>query len=527
MHAIFLILPQSPIYQGAPSSHSFFDRCNHAGESEKSSRREWTRQEHLATSRPHAMAKGFLDIPPEVRVLIYDYALYHHETDGIISPLPDCWEGHDLPWKSDIEDYDLATEYPLHVDTEHKVKTDKYEHSDTEVYIPDTPEGVFRPEPADKLIVLIAGQRYRLSGTSVKDGPHFENLDQGIPSDADNTPEIRAQLADWYEENKELTKQWHASAAVKNGHDCSLGCLVQPPLTRVCRLIRKESLPCFYGVNRFHLELHNWSTPRGDSLPARGPLDWWRAIGDTNLRSFKHMSMVFEVPGLDKYGVAYSIGVTVSPPGKRTDRAVTVQISDLGQVPDGSVFTLRKEQKEGAAGIVANKMDVLAPHANYLQYHGLHVQGMECMVSDIEPRGVDYGFRDYSALTPWSRRGGVMAKYDAITASIVGMKSSLWKRARALKVGRVVEDLLCVLLESAEYSWHEIKYFPEETKLQLDRVRKEFKLAWTLLGVDAARDHGLKEEQHAELLRIRSLPTDAQYEALVGLLDAVEDEAEA
>lgn len=120
-----------------------------------------------------------------------------------------------------------------------------------------------------------------------------------------------------------------------------------------------------------------------------------------------------------------------------------------------------------------------------------------------------------------------MAKYDAITASIVGMKSSLWKRARALKVGRVVEDLLCVLLESAEYSWHEIKYFPEETKLQLDRVRKEFKLAWTLLGVDAARDHGLKEEQHAELLRIRSLPTDAQYEALVGLLDAVEDEAEA
>jgi len=450
------------------------------------------------------MAITLLGLPPEVRVLIYDYALYHEETDGIISPLPDQWEERSLPMS-------LATR-------------DEWSYTS---YGQDRSLVTVHPKPINKLRVLIAGQRYRLKGFGVVDGPHFYDLDSPVTSTAGGSPESSAQRLAWKGRREDLRENFEESAAARNGHDCCFACLAQPPLTRVCPLIRDEALASFYSVNHFHLEFSHWSTAQKDALPSRGPLDWWRAIGDTNLRCIKRMSMVFDVTDPAADNAAYGISVDVSPRGTHPECLVTVQVSNLGQFPDGSICALEQSRKEAAENAVADKLAILAPYTGHLQLHGLHVQGLECMISDLEPQGTKYGLRDLSALTPWSNPQGITAKYDAITAAIPEMKARLWKRARIFEVGRVVEDILCVLLVSSDYvwNWHEAKYFPDETKRQLERVRSDLRLAWTLLHEGAARDHGLLEEQHAELLRIRCSPTETQYEPLVNLLEAVEDEA--
>ncbi|KAK5006688.1 hypothetical protein LTR39_005595, partial [Cryomyces antarcticus] len=50
--------------------------------------------------------------------------------------------------------------------------------------------------------------------------------------------------------------------------------LAQPPLTRVCRQIRNESLPVFYGGNRFRLYR--------DRCPEYVFICWLRMIGNNN-----------------------------------------------------------------------------------------------------------------------------------------------------------------------------------------------------------------------------------------------------
>lgn len=238
-----------------------YDCFHNFEENGKRSRRDFTHKQYLTTNRPRIMANGFLDIPPEVRVLIYDYALYHHETDGVISPLPDVWEGHDIPWTSAIEDDDPVMKAFLHA-----AFASNADHSAMTSIVGSSPHDSDNTA-IDKMILLVAGQRYRLSGYTVADGPHFEDLNKRVlPSDA-NTPEMRAQLAEWQERKEALAEQWHASAAVQSRHDCGLDCLVQPPISRVSKLIRKESLASFYGVNHFHLEFHHWSTRRGSLHP--------------------------------------------------------------------------------------------------------------------------------------------------------------------------------------------------------------------------------------------------------------------
>lgn len=73
------------------------------------------------------------------------------------------------------------------------------------------------------------------------------------------------------------------------GHICTRSCLLQPLLSRTCAQLRSETLPVFYRVNAFHLE---WSAlSYWGSIP-EAPAQWWRAIGDTNLRSMASLRLV-------------------------------------------------------------------------------------------------------------------------------------------------------------------------------------------------------------------------------------------
>ena len=87
-----------------------------------------------------------------------------------------------------------------------------------------------------------------------------------------------------------------ASANGQNGrHLCTLDCLLQPELAKASKQVREETLRIFYGVNSFHLELSNFHVeyhPRTLKPLNRSPTDWWRAMGDTNLRCIKSLTLV-------------------------------------------------------------------------------------------------------------------------------------------------------------------------------------------------------------------------------------------
>lgn len=48
--------------------------------------------------------------------------------------------------------------------------------------------------------------------------------------------------------------------------------------------IRAEILETFYGINKLHIEMGNFKACE------ISPQDWWKAIGDTNLRMMKSLN---------------------------------------------------------------------------------------------------------------------------------------------------------------------------------------------------------------------------------------------
>ena len=62
--------------------------------------------------------------------------------------------------------------------------------------------------------------------------------------------------------------------------------VAQPPITKVCRQLRTESLPVFYGANVFKIEAQ--SRFRNALVPNRA-IAWLRAIGAANRSRLKHL----------------------------------------------------------------------------------------------------------------------------------------------------------------------------------------------------------------------------------------------
>ncbi|KAK3700340.1 hypothetical protein LTR37_016044 [Vermiconidia calcicola] len=77
----------------------------------------------------------------------------------------------------------------------------------------------------------------------------------------------------------------------------------QPPISRVCRQLRVESLPIFYSVLSFQITLNSKLALR----PGAPGFDWLRAIGKTNLNMVREIQLV---------GASFSVTVAQADSGR-------------------------------------------------------------------------------------------------------------------------------------------------------------------------------------------------------------------
>ena len=203
-----------------------------------------------------------------------------------------------------------------------------------------------------------------------------------------------------------------------NNHFCTLDCLQQPALTQVNQQIRGETLQIFYAINRFHVEMGNFHLNDHYTYRAefRSPADWWRAIGDINLRLIHDFTLMahrkhdrmkgVEVRVLRKPQAQLRnqsrIPATITNTesalkqalGYRNSRPPTGTRPVKGCIPyaprDPNVLRKRSPRAKDVE-------DAVAPYVKTMRESGLHVRVLECMLADLEPWAVRY-LRDYEAL---------------------------------------------------------------------------------------------------------------------------------
>ena len=192
----------------------------------------------------------FLDLPPELRNMIYGYALCHDENAGTIAPA--AVKPADLdsprPWPHDS---------PLSVIVNGQAKA---------LRIPEQSEHRFHREAH----VAAGGSPSDVRGFISEPDPPKDDDD-----DDDND-----------DDDEEDEKEEHLFI----GHVCTVNCLHQPGLLQANRQIRTEALGIFYDINAFHLNFGAFNNPSATGIPLRDiATSWWRAIGDTNLRAIRYL----------------------------------------------------------------------------------------------------------------------------------------------------------------------------------------------------------------------------------------------
>ena len=159
--------------------------------------------------------------------------------------------------------------------------------------------------------------------------------------------------------------------------------LWKPALTKVSVKIGAESLPFFYGVNKFHLEMSSFR----DVSTRESVTAWWRAIGDTNLRMIRRLNIVSHPP------------MPIANPD--VDENVMMRYRRLTQ--KGDVRLTKGTYHGQLVGILndvlatslKSKVPKLMRILDVIADDGLHVRALEQMIALLEPFGV---LRDYAAL---------------------------------------------------------------------------------------------------------------------------------
>ncbi|KAK5744544.1 hypothetical protein LTR17_001938 [Elasticomyces elasticus] len=188
------------------------------------------------TSESQGQSKGFLDLPPELRNRINTLIVRHEENGNIISPYGDA--GRNGAIVCIIGQWQEGT-----LRDERPTRTSRQVDLASLITSAALGQPLSREEPEEEQPDLPAGYK------------HFACKD---PEDC-----------------------------VYEGHVCDKTCLLAPPLTRVNRQLRSESLSLFYSVNTFRFMLDTILTDQSLALPSK----YWRCIGDTNLRNITHFSV--------------------------------------------------------------------------------------------------------------------------------------------------------------------------------------------------------------------------------------------
>ncbi|KAK5114220.1 hypothetical protein LTR85_010285 [Meristemomyces frigidus] len=296
------------------------------------------------TSAPAHPSASLLGLPGELRSYIYELAVFHEPSDGVIAPLSD----------------------------------DKFLKCMTLVSINPEPDAVDSyPQLADhwstKCTPDMLCERFRVSNSMPMYGPSYASTRP--------VKELQAERA--YNDYLFCT-----SANYVLHHFCTLDCLCQPPITKVNRQVREESLRAFYSVNHFHLEMHNFRIQtKVNSRRQRSVVDWWRGTGDTNLREIRHLSFVGH-----PLGAVPEAGVMIA----YDKRQAAVSFVNKEEWPKDDEDAEEGEQlyRQLAA---KDPEAVLHAYVELLKESGLHVRVLECMVAALEPVGDSY-LRDRIAL---------------------------------------------------------------------------------------------------------------------------------
>ena len=185
-----------------------------------------------------------------------------------------------------------------------------------------------------------------------------------------------------------------------------MDCLLQPAVTLVNISIRLEALPIFYSINKFHFEMDNFKCEVGGHCQniQACPSDWWRSIGDTNLRYILHFTIAS--PAIMFEYCQRSRTVEMSRDHDRLSEATLSSrvISELAKCCRRAC-RIERDRREAK---------VLQPLFEMLQNDGLHVRAIENLViwlelremvmRDMKWREIKY-LRDSSALEGPSRSG--------------------------------------------------------------------------------------------------------------------------
>ena len=147
------------------------------------------------------------------------------------------------------------------------------------------------------------------------------------------------------------------------------------------------------------------ATTQGRRQLVSSPADWWRSVGDTNLRNIRCMNIfvpsqsMYHTPGvMVKYGkpprAPQSVHITIPHPQAQHNGDSTSRVWAI--VPKGSDESLANSygRKLGRQGRVEER---LQQHVDVLETEALHVRVLECILAELEPLDVDY-LRDENAL---------------------------------------------------------------------------------------------------------------------------------
>ncbi|KAK3674359.1 hypothetical protein LTR78_005828 [Recurvomyces mirabilis] len=237
-----------------------------------------TTVEDATIPAPHA--SPMLSLPHELRLKIYALALRHSET-GIVAPNPTSEDApHHIALLSSSKFWQPGYLIRAHSSLEDPLLPWQ---------IPDyiSQNGPSRRNPGVRLGLKIG----KINNTSPTD--HFLHCFSALDP---------------------VTGEEMAGVQMVVGHICTYRCLLQPALTQVNRQLRAESLPVFYGVNDFHHAMFQHTLPPNDrkspstsdsasnfdsdvwhkqvgGMPVVRFTNWWRGIGDTNLRLIRSFSL--------------------------------------------------------------------------------------------------------------------------------------------------------------------------------------------------------------------------------------------
>ncbi|KAK6442919.1 hypothetical protein LTR95_000797 [Oleoguttula sp. CCFEE 5521] len=210
-------------------------------------------------------------------------------------------------------------------------------------------------------------------------------------------------------------------------HRCTPRCVAQPALTRVCRQLREEILPMFYGMHQFHFELHQFKETR--IFDTSDNSAWLRRKGkiieaDAWIypKTLKADSMTQQMTWTQRAGSSGSGEIKI----QMTDRKLRLNCSSAHkQYATRSVSPYFH-------GLGVNMWLTRAPFVAALQEHGLHVSALECMIASFETAEGCY-LSDYDALEVGSEYAEA-ASEDA--AEYTKLHSVLEFKAEQLALGR-------------------------------------------------------------------------------------------